>query len=139
MTWITHDPETALLLSHHDIFQKANENMNIWSTLMWISGGNLNNSKCFYYYSEPYFDLNNTQKKYKSSSQSPGQKLLNDPSTQKYSSLTRLEIHEARWTHNRKSHGQIQCSIQKLKIFLEKFQQMPHIPIPPVESNKINT
>ncbi len=39
-----------------ELFHKAKKNTNTWSKLLWISGGALNASKCFYYFINPKYD-----------------------------------------------------------------------------------
>jgi len=39
-----------------ELFHRTNEDTALWRQLLWISGGLLNASKCFYYYIDPKFD-----------------------------------------------------------------------------------
>jgi hypothetical protein len=34
--------------SHQDLFEAANANTTAWNQILWVSGGSLNTSKCFY-------------------------------------------------------------------------------------------
>jgi hypothetical protein len=42
------------------IFAQANNNTKAWPDLMWISGGNLNPGKCFFYYIKPKYNFKNS-------------------------------------------------------------------------------
>lgn len=46
------------------LFNTATENSNEWASLLWILGGNLNVSKCFYYYLQPKLNQSSGSSKY---------------------------------------------------------------------------
>jgi hypothetical protein len=63
----------------NSLFQAASENSKIWLTLLWLSGENLNSSKCFYYYIHPKYNFKRLTTEYLSEKRAPGSILLLNP------------------------------------------------------------
>lgn len=80
------------------IFEAANKNTDIWTKLLWISGGNLNPEKCFYYYLEPHYNHSSGHIKYKRIKQSPGDIHIQDPETNQTTPVKRLEPSDGKRT-----------------------------------------
>jgi hypothetical protein len=78
------------------LFQLANTNTSIWTTMLWLSGGNLNTKKCFYYYIEPYFNHKKMAVEYRTKHETPGEITLKKPTTDQSIPLDRLETNKAR-------------------------------------------
>jgi hypothetical protein len=58
-------------LTMHDrtqLFTTATENANTRASLLWMSGGQLNTNKCFYYFLKPKYNFTSNTTKYLSSS-----------------------------------------------------------------------
>jgi hypothetical protein len=49
----------------HLLHQTASKNSKIWADCMWVSSGDLNSSKCFYYAFEPQLNFNDNKITYK--------------------------------------------------------------------------
>jgi hypothetical protein len=58
----SHNANKDEAASRNHTFEQANNNTRAWTNLMWTSGGNLNPSKCFYYYIKPQYNFNNRLK-----------------------------------------------------------------------------
>jgi hypothetical protein len=80
------------------LFDNATKNLNNWAQLLWMSGGNLNSNKCFYYYLQPNYNFQTQQITYETSRKAPGHITLTDPATNNEHPLTGLEPKEARRT-----------------------------------------
>jgi hypothetical protein len=80
------------------LFHIANLNSDKWIRILWISGGNLNVEKCFYYYLQPSFNFATQKITYKPTRQSLGHIKINNPATQTTIEIKRLEPKEARRT-----------------------------------------
>jgi hypothetical protein len=80
------------------LFEAANKNTNIWAEILWISGGNLNPEKCFYYYLHPKYNHATGRIQYETSPKAPGEILLHNPDTQITTPLRRVEPNDGRRT-----------------------------------------
>jgi hypothetical protein len=78
------------------IFEQANKNANTWAQLLWISGGNLNHSKCFHYYLEPSYNHATNRINYSTSRKAPGTIMLSNPATNTQHTVERVEPTEGR-------------------------------------------
>ncbi len=47
------------------LFQRANIYTDIWSKLLWVSGGSINIFKCFYYFIDPTHDFQQGKNRYR--------------------------------------------------------------------------
>ena len=111
--------------SSDTILQHAQRNANIWSSLLWISGGVLNGSKCFFYHIRPIYNFQTNNIKYLDNKGKEGINLRH-PSTQQQFSLTQLNSKCARRTIGATlspsglSGPQIALYMQKIEIFAGK-------------------
>jgi hypothetical protein len=80
------------------LFEVANKNTDIWSEILWISGGNLNPEKYFYYYIHPQYNHATGRIQYQSRKKAPGDIFLRNPDTKTINPLRRIEPHEGRRT-----------------------------------------
>ncbi len=80
------------------LFQAASENSKIWSTLLWLSGGKLNSSKCFYYCIHPRYNFKRQTTAYLTEKRAPGNILLLNPATNTTAPIERLAPSSARRT-----------------------------------------
>lgn len=78
------------------LFEHANNNSKIWTSMLWLSGGNLNYNKCFYYYVQPQYNYNSNRKTYANERKSPGTIKVINPDTTQVSTIQRLPPTEAR-------------------------------------------
>jgi hypothetical protein len=83
---------------HETLFGITTENSNKWASLLWVSGGNLNASKCLYYYMKPKYNFNKHTITYASETKAPGKIEIHDPSTQTVNPLTCYEPSTAKRT-----------------------------------------
>jgi hypothetical protein len=72
------------------LFQAATENTRIWTSLLWLSGGNLNSSKCFYYYIHPKYNFKQLTIAYLTEKNIPGNIFITNPATNLTTTLTRI-------------------------------------------------
>jgi hypothetical protein len=80
------------------LFKIANKNSNTWASLLWISGGNLNTEKCFYYFLKPRYNFESNSIKYYNKSKAPGDITIKNPQTNLDKIITRIEPTEAKRT-----------------------------------------
>jgi hypothetical protein len=110
------------------LFEAATTNTKIWSSLLWLSGGNLNSSKCFYYYIQPRYNFKRMNTEYIKEKKAPGQLTLFNHATSIATSMERLEPSIARRTlgvilaPNGDCKQQIRTSINKANVFLGKIK-----------------
>jgi hypothetical protein len=64
------------------LFTTATNNSNTWASLLWISGGQLNTNKCYYYFLKPKYCFNSQSIKYTSKQKARGDIIIQNPSTQ---------------------------------------------------------
>jgi hypothetical protein len=113
---------------HKLLFEAANQNSNIWAELQWISGGDLNQSKCFCYYIDPWYDYTSDRIRYASKLKVPGDIILTNPSNNTSATITREEPHSARRTlgvhlaPNGNSSSQIKLCLDKAETFIGKIR-----------------
>jgi hypothetical protein len=113
---------------HETLFDHATKNSNIWAELQWISGGDLNQSKCFSYFIDPYYDYKKETIKYTSKYKAPGTILMKNPVNNSTTTITREEPHTARRTlgvhlaPNGDSSTQTRLCIEKAATFLGKLK-----------------
>jgi hypothetical protein len=118
------NPNATFLLN--SIFQAASENTKIWSSLLWLSGGNLNPSKCFYYYIHLKYNFRRLTMEYLTEKRAPGSIFMLNPATNTTAPLERLEPTVARRTlgvilaPDGSSKSQIASSLSKASSFLGK-------------------
>lgn len=107
----------------------ANKNTSTWTTLLWLSGGNLNTNKCFYYYIEPHYDHNKMKVAYKTKHQAPGTITMHNPATSSSTTLQCLETNEARRTlgvimaPNRSSTDQTNILCERASTYINKIKR----------------
>jgi hypothetical protein len=110
------------------LFEQANKNSNIWAELQWISGGDLNYSKCFSYFIDPHYDYKTDSIKYTSKLKAPGDIIVTNPATKILAPLVREEPHTARRTlgvhlaPNGNSSTQTKICMEKAQAFLGKLK-----------------
>lgn len=80
------------------IFAAAHRNSQLWSDILWTSGGSLNTSKCFYYYINPTIDYTKQTHKYETNSTQPGTVQIHNRATNESHTILCLEPQEARRT-----------------------------------------
>ena len=110
------------------LFRAGTENTKIQTSLLWLSGGNLNPSKCFYYYIHPRYNFKRLTTEYVREKRAPGNILITDPVTKVSSPIDRLEPSQARRTlgvtmaPSGTSKEQINVSLGKAQKFLGKIK-----------------
>jgi hypothetical protein len=80
------------------LFQIANLNTDKWTRILWISGGNLNLNKCFYYYLQPSYNHGSQKVTYANSRKAPGNIVVTNPATNTAITIQRVEPREAKRT-----------------------------------------
>jgi hypothetical protein len=123
-------PTSETLLSH------AQRNANIWSSLLWISGGILNASKCLFYHICPKYDFQAKSIKYATTINSASI-ILQHPFTKEILALPCLNSKTARGTlgatlsPNGSAKTQITLCLQKIETFAGKLShcRLPNQPL----------
>lgn len=114
--------------NHETLFESANRNSNLWAELQWISGGDLNSSKCFSYFIDPHYDYKTESIKYSSKYKAPGNIVMTNPATKTHTPITREEPYTARRTlgvhlaPTGNSNAQTKICIEKAETFLGKLK-----------------
>ncbi len=110
------------------LFDAATHNTEIWTKMLWLSGGNINPDKCFYYYMKPFFNYTKHTIAYESSKKAPGSIQLTDPATNQETHIKRIEPTEARRTlgaiiaPNDNGTEQIKQTIQQAREYVGKIK-----------------
>jgi hypothetical protein len=78
------------------LFQTATDNSTKWASLLWMSGGNLNLSKCYYYYIQPKYNFTSQKISYATNSSTPGDRTVINPATKTATIVARVLPTEAR-------------------------------------------
>ncbi len=92
------DITTPKQQQREQLFTATNQNTKTWTDLLWISGGNLVTSKCFFYYIHPSFDYNTCTIKYETTIKAPGQIFSYNHTTGTQTELQRVEPTNAKRT-----------------------------------------
>jgi hypothetical protein len=110
------------------LFNAAKKNTKIWTSLLWLSGGKLNPTKCFHYYIHPKYNFRKHTTEYLSEKQAPGSILLTDHATGLSTLVECLEPTCARrilgvlLANNDNGKQQIKLSLDKACTFLGKIK-----------------
>jgi hypothetical protein len=77
----------------NEIFSMATDNSTKWASILWISGGQLNSNKCFYYFLKPKYNFSTHSTTYLTEPKTPGSISIMNPSTNTTQTLQRHEPH----------------------------------------------
>jgi hypothetical protein len=91
-------PEENRQSRNNKLLTTANHNTDIWARMLWISGGNLNPDKCFFYWLQPEYNHSAGRIQYASTKRAPGTISIRNPATNERKNLTRVEPHLAKRT-----------------------------------------
>jgi hypothetical protein len=125
-------PKETSNVDPSDLLPIATTNSQLWADLMWISGGNLQLGKCFYYAFTPTMDFKSNSVKYKKITSVSGISIIN-PADGKRTNIAGLQPSDSRRTlgvllsPDGKGINQLKVTLSKAKEFFGKFMNSSHL------------